>query len=357
MELYARVNILGGRSVRLPKGRLDDAIVLDNDPVGRARSWASQGVDRLHVVDLDAAAYGDYRNRELIGRLIEAVDVPVQVAGGIRSELELERVLNLGAWRAVMGTAAIENQIMVWDMCREYPDRVVVSIDVRRSGEIATRGWLKNSGRFLEEVLIEMSSAGVAAFLVSEANRDSLTEPPNWEILTEALAIVEEPVIQAGGVRDLEDLRRLTQLEANGRRLAGVVVGREVTVGRFTIPEAKEVLSGGGPMRAPGGISVSRVAVGVRSMEEALAFYIGKLGFEKVRTAEDEKDAVILQAAPGQQIELVEGSSGRPDRLAFRVEDPERWRNHLNQVGIETTRRGGAVELSSPDGLLIRLEP
>lgn|SRR5690554_328716 len=356
MELYARVNILGGRSVRLPKGRLDDAIVLDNDPVARAKSWASQGIDRLHIVDLDAAGYGDYRNRELIGRLIESVDVPVQVAGGIRSEMELERVLGLGAWRAVMGTAAIENQIMVWDMCREYPDKVAVSVDVRKGGEVATRGWTRNSGRFLEEVLIEMSSAGVSAFLVSEANRDSLTEAPNWEILAEALAIVDEPVIQAGGVRDLEDLRQLTQLEANGRHLAGVVVGREVTVGRFSIAEAKEVLEGGGPMRAPGGVTMSRFTVGVSSLEAALEFFGEKLGFEKVRTA-DATDAVILQAAPGQQIELVEGNGGRPERLVFRVEDPDRWRAHLAHIGIEATRAGQAVDISGPDGLQIRLEP
>lgn len=356
MELYARVNILGGRSVRLPKGRLDDAIVLDNDPVARAKSWASQGIDRLHIVDLDAAGYGDYRNRELIGRLIESVDVPVQVAGGIRSEMELERVLGLGAWRAVLGTAAIENQIMVWDMCREYPDKVAVSVDVRKGGEVATRGWTRNSGRFLEEVLIEMSSAGVSAFLVSEANRDSLTEAPNWEILAEALAIVDEPVIQAGGVRDLEDLRQLTQLEANGRHLAGVVVGREVTVGRFSIAEAKEVLEGGGPMRAPGGVTMSRFTVGVSSLEAALEFFGEKLGFEKVRTA-DATDAVILQAAPGQQIELVEGNGGRPERLVFRVEDPDRWRAHLAHIGIEATRAGQAVDINGPDGLQIRLEP
>lgn len=356
MELYARVNILGGRSVRLPKGRLDDAIVLDNDPVARARSWAGQGVDRLHIVDLDAAGYGDYRNRELIGRLIDSVDVPVQVAGGIRSEGELEKILGLGAWRAVMGTAAIENQVMVWDMCRDYPEKIAVSIDVRKGGEIATRGWTRNSGRFLEEVLIEMSSAGAVAFLVSEANRDSLTEAPNWEILAESLAIVEEPVIQSGGVRDLEDLRQLTQLEANGRRLGGVVVGREVTVGRFSIEEAKEVLAGGGPTRAPGGVSVSRITVGVASLPASLDFYGVKLGFEKVRTAEA-SDAVVVQAAPGQQIELVEGGAGRPERLTFRIADPHRWRDHLAQAGIVAAEVGDGIELTDPDGVLIRLEP
>ena len=91
MDLYARVNILGGLAVRLPHGGLDEAIPLDNDPIGRAKGWAKQGVDYLHIVDLDAAAYRDYRNRDLIAELIEELRIPVQVAGGIRSEGEAER--------------------------------------------------------------------------------------------------------------------------------------------------------------------------------------------------------------------------------------------------------------------------
>ncbi len=247
MDLYARVNILDGRSVRLPRGDLSDVVTLDNDPIGRAANWIAQGADALHVVDLDAAARGDYRNRDLIDRLVERVDAPVQVAGGIRSHVEAARLLEKGAWRVVMGTAAIEDQNMVWDLCREHPGKIVVSLDVRQNEEIATRGWTQNSGRFLEEVLLEMSSAGAAAFLVAAAGRDALIEPPDVRILREALSIVEEPVIAAGGVRDLDDLRLLLGLHEAGRGLGGVIVGREVTHGRFTIEQAKEVIAAGAP--------------------------------------------------------------------------------------------------------------
>ncbi len=356
MDLYARVNILGGLSVRLPHGRLDEAIALDNDPVGRAVNWAKQGVDYLHIVDLDAAAYGDYRNRELIGRLIEAVDVPVEVAGGVRSENEAQRLLDMGAWRIIMGTAAIENQIMVWEMCRAYPDRIAVSLDVRHDEEVATRGWTQNSGRFLEEVLIEMSSAGVVAFLVAEAGRDALHEPPNLQILAEALATVEEPVIAAGGVRDLEDLRQFVQLESAGRRLSGVIVGREVTAGRFTIEEAKEVLAGRGPQRAPGGVSATRTSVGVASLTAALEFYGDTLGFQQVRSPSRGVVAAVVQAAPGQEIELVEGGAGRPETLVFRVDDIQRWKDHLAHKGVATTAVAEGLELSDADGLRVRLE-
>lgn len=356
MDLYARVNILGGLSVRLPRGGLEDAIPLDNDPIGRAKNWVQQGVDYLHIVDLDAAAYGDYRNRDLIRKLINDVEIKVQVAGGIRSEGEAQKLLETGAWRIVMGTAAIENQIMVWEMCREHPDSIVVSLDVRPNEEVATRGWTQNSGRFLEEVLIEMSSAGAVAFLVAEAGRDALSDPPNYQILAEALATVEEPVIAAGGVRDLEDLRKLMLLETSGRSLGGVIVGREVTAGRFTVEEAKQAIAGGGPLRAPGGIMTIRTPVGVVSLPASLEFYRDVLGFNQVRSPSEGVIAAVVEAGPGQHIELVEGGSARPESLVFRVEDQRRWKDHLANLGVATETDGSKLVLIDPDGLRIYLE-
>lgn len=356
MDLYARINILDGLSVRLPHGGLDEAIALDNDPIGRARNWVKQGVDALHIVDLDAAAYGDYRNRDLILELVDSVDIPIQLAGGIRSEAEAERLIDGGAWRIVMGTAAIENQIMIWDLCREYPDKIVVSLDVRGNEEIATRGWTQNSGRFLEEVLIEMSSAGVVAFLVAEAGRDALTEAPNLQILASALATVEEPVIASGGVRDLEDLRKLLQLEASNRTISGVVVGREVTAGRFTVEEAKEVLAGGGPTRAPGGVSATRTSVGVASLETSLEFYTHVLGFSQVRSPSEGVVAAVVQAGPGQQIELVEGAGARPASLSLQVDDLERWKSHFSNKSVVSEATATGLEIEDPDGMKIIFE-
>jgi phosphoribosylformimino-5-aminoimidazole carboxamide ribotide isomerase len=244
MDLYARVNILGGKAVRLPRGSLEDAIALDADPVERAKGWIAKGADRLHIVDLDAAAYGDYRNRPLIRDLVAAVGVPVQVAGGARSPREVTSLFEAGAWRVVMGTAAVEDQVMVWDLCREHPGRIVVGIDVTKDEEIATRGWTFKTGRYLEEVLIEISAAGAAALAVAEVGRDALEEPPNYDALRAALSFVDEPVIAAGGVRNLDDLRLLTTLEADGKRLGGVIVGREVTAGRFSVEEAAHLLGG-----------------------------------------------------------------------------------------------------------------
>jgi len=243
MDLFARVNILDGRAVRLPHGKIDEAIFLDADPVQRAHGWVAKGADRMLVVDLDAAVHQDYKNRGLVRAIVESLDVPVHVAGGIRAPQAVEAILAMGAARVVMGTAAIENQVMVWDLCREHAGRIIVALDVHGDEEIATHGWANNSGRYLEEVLIEMSSAGAAGFMIMEVGRDALEEPPNFGALRRAMALVDEPVVAAGGVRDLNDLMALRDLEIDGKRLGGVVVGREVTAGRFTVEEAAALLA------------------------------------------------------------------------------------------------------------------
>jgi phosphoribosylformimino-5-aminoimidazole carboxamide ribotide isomerase len=273
LDLYARINILDGRAVRLPRGNVADAIPLDADPVARAHSWAEQGADRIHVVDLDAAAYGDMRNRRLIDQLVAETDIDVQVAGGIRSHVEAKRLIDAGAWRIVMGTAAIENQNMIWDLCREHAGKIVVSLDVRPDEEIATRGWTQNSGRYLEEVLIEMASAGVSAFLVAETGRDVLTSAPDLGILRSALESVHEPIIAAGGVSDLHHLEALLNLGSPDRRLDGVIVGREVTAGRFSVADAKKLIARGPqvtpePADEEETLSVARLAPLAKQLQE-----------------------------------------------------------------------------------------
>lgn len=243
MELYARINILDGRAVRLPRGDVATAISLEADPIARAQGWIDKGIGTLLVVDLDAAAYRNYANRDLIHRMIGAVDVPVVVAGGVRSLAEVERLLTAGASRVVMGTVALTDQVMTWEICRNYPDQIMIALDVKADEELVTHGWTEHSGRFLEEAVIELDAAGAIGMMISEAGRDALREPPNQAALVTALERTDhEEIVAAGGVRNLADLEQLRDLAVNGRRLAGVVVGREVTEGRFTIEEAVALL-------------------------------------------------------------------------------------------------------------------
>jgi phosphoribosylformimino-5-aminoimidazole carboxamide ribotide isomerase len=243
MELFARVNVLGGRAVRLDRGDIRLAVSLDASPVERAQGWVAKGVDQLLIVDLDAAAHNDNKNRGLVADMVAAVDIPVLVGGGVRTPTEARRLLDSGVDQVVMGTAAIENQLMVYELCRDYPEKIVVSLDVHPNEELATRGWTAQSGRFLEEVILEMASAGAAGFMLAEVGRDTLVDPPHFEALMTALEMVDEPVIASGGARHVGDLSALAALEYQGHKLSGVVVGREVTEGRFTVAEAIAALS------------------------------------------------------------------------------------------------------------------
>ena len=399
MDLYARVNILEGRAVRLGRGSLDDVTSLDADPVNRARGWVDKGVDYLLVVDLDAAAYRSYRNRPLIERMLDALDVPVVVAGGIRSEREAARLIERGAWKVTMGTAAIEMPTMVWDLCRDYPGRMMVSIDVLENEELVTRGWTSNSGRFLEEVMLEMASCGVSGFFVADARRDVLTESPNVEILRTALEYVDEPVIASGGVRHLDDLRMLTSINVDGRALAGLVVGREVTEGRFTIGQAKSALSG--PARAPSAVRQMRVVLPCSDIEQSIDFYQRTLGlprldmFEREGVKETRVDlgddsggrmrlgdgrltlglsryrrltdrGVLLEVGDGRLLELVsadEASAAFPDagrcRLIFVVDDVEAWRDRIGRLGHIPVRSAdaspGTLDIEGPDGVTVTI--
>lgn len=335
MDLYARVNILGGRAVRLPRGDVSTAIALDADPLARARGWIEKGIDFLHIVDLDAAAYGDYRNRGLIDMMLRELDVPIQVAGGVRSEVEASRLIAAGAWRIVMGTAAIENQNMVWDLCRVYPDRISVSLDVLPNEELVTRGWTSNSGRFLEEVMVEMSSAGVASLLISEARRDALEEPPDFKLLQDALSYADEPVVAAGGVGDLEDLRALLELRNGDRRLSGLVVGREVTEGRFTVEEAQATITGE-HVAAFHRVRQMRTILRVPDWEVAADFYERVLSFRRVReiSKPDGAAGVVIDIGDGRMLELVDGG-GTPSgvELQFMVRDAEAVRDRIVAAG------------------------
>lgn len=399
MDLYARVNILEGRAVRLGRGSLDDVTSLDADPVNRAEGWVDKGVDYLLVVDLDAAAYRSYRNRPLIDRMLDSLDVPVVVAGGIRSEREAARLIERGAWKVTMGTAAIEMPTMVWDLCRDYPGRMMVSIDVLENEELVTRGWTSNSGRFLEEVMLEMASCGVSGFFVADAKRDALTEPPDVEILRTALEYVDEPVIASGGVRHLDDLRMLNSIDMGGRALAGVVVGREVTEGRFSIGQAKSVLSG--PARAPSAVRQLRVILPCSDIEQSIEFYQRTLGLPRLDMFEREElketsvamgddpggrlqlgdgrlslgvsryrrladRGVLLEVGDGRMLELVsagEVSGGLPDgdrcRLVFVVDDIEVWRDRVGRLGHmpapASDTAPGVLDIEGPDGVTVTI--
>ncbi len=242
MKIYGRVHILDGKAVRLPKGDLSEVISLDADPIERAMGWVHKGCERLLVTDLDAAIKNDTRSHDILIELVREVDARVTVTGGARSKAHVGSLLEAGAWRVGIGTQALLDQTFTYEMCRLFPGRIVVTFDIDEDERIWVQGRTLQTEIELEDALLQMQASGAAGYFLAEVGRDALSEGPNIEALEIALGMVDVPVVAAGGVRDLDDLRRLDALEVGGDRLDGVIVGREVTAGRFTIEEAIETV-------------------------------------------------------------------------------------------------------------------
>ena len=235
MNLYAAIDLLGGRCVRLHQGDYDRATDYGDDPVGQARRFAADGAPWIHVVDLDGARRGEPVNHDVIGRIAAAVDVPVQVGGGVRSRPDAEALWAAGVARVVMGTAALEDPDLVAAL---VPDgAVAVGLDAR-GRELAVRGWEAVAGVDLLEAVARFSALGVAALVVTEIGRDGTLDGPDLTGLSSVLEVATVPVVASGGVGSADDLVALTDLD-----LDGVIVGRAVYDDRVTVAEAVAVLA------------------------------------------------------------------------------------------------------------------
>jgi phosphoribosylformimino-5-aminoimidazole carboxamide ribotide isomerase len=205
--------------------------------VAQAQAFAAQGARWIHVVDLDAARTGEPRNREVVAAIAAAVDVPVQAGGGVRDDGAADDLLSLGVARVVVGTAALERPDWVRDLASRHPGRIAVGLDAR-GHDVAVRGWVEGSGRDVVEVARRFDGAGVAALVVTEIGRDGTLAGPALDQLADVLGATSLDVVASGGVGTLADLRGLSALEVDGRRLAGVIVGRALYEGAFRVRDA-----------------------------------------------------------------------------------------------------------------------
>jgi phosphoribosylformimino-5-aminoimidazole carboxamide ribotide isomerase len=237
MDLYPAIDLRHGRCVRLYQGDYARETVYADDPVAQARAFAAEGAPWVHVVDLDAARTGNPRNYDLVAAVAAAVDVPVQCGGGVRDDAAADALLERGVQRVVVGTAALERPDWVRSLAGRCPGRVAVGLDAR-GRDVAVRGWVQGSGHDLVDVARRFEDAGVAAFVVTDIRRDGTLSGPALDQLAAALEATSVDVIASGGVGTLADLRTLSVLEVEGRRLAGTIVGRALYEGAFRVSEA-----------------------------------------------------------------------------------------------------------------------
>ena len=235
LELLPAVDVKDGRAVRLVQGELERESIY-GAPLEVALEFQNSGAEWLHLVDLDAA-FGRGENTNLLAEVVGALDIKVELSGGIRDDESLKRALATGCTRVNLGTAALENPEWTSRVIGEFGDRIAVGLDVR-GHVLAARGWTKEGGN-LFETIERLERDGCARYVVTDVTKDGTLKGPNLELLKEVCAVTSKPVIASGGISSLEDIFSLTQMVSAG--VEGAIVGKALYAGAFTLGQALEL--------------------------------------------------------------------------------------------------------------------
>jgi phosphoribosylformimino-5-aminoimidazole carboxamide ribotide isomerase len=237
--LFPAIDLKDGLAVRLEQGDMARATVFNRDPAEQARSFAAQGFEYLHIVDLDGAFAGKPVNAAAVERVLEAVEVPVQLGGGIRDQATIEGWLEKGVARVIIGTAAVRDPALVKAAAGAHPGRIAVGLDAR-DGRVAVEGWAQTSELSALDIAKRFEDAGVAAVIYTDIARDGMLKGLNFDATIALADAVSIPVIASGGLGSIEDVRAL--LEPRARKLEGAIAGRALYDGRLDAAEALKLI-------------------------------------------------------------------------------------------------------------------
>ncbi|QOS13220.1 1-(5-phosphoribosyl)-5-[(5- phosphoribosylamino)methylideneamino] imidazole-4-carboxamide isomerase [Haloferax gibbonsii] len=232
-EVVPAVDMQDGEVVQLVQGERGTEKTY-GDPVEAARRWVDAGAETLHLVDLDGAFEGERKNAPAVDAVLDAVDVPLQLGGGIRTAADARDLLDRGVDRVILGTAAVENPDIVAELAEDYPDGVMVSLDAK-DGEVVVSGWTEGTGLDPAEAAARYEELGAAAILFTDVDVEGQLEGVHLETTSVVVDAVDIPVVASGGVASLDDVRALREAGA-----AATVVGTALYEGRFTLEEAME---------------------------------------------------------------------------------------------------------------------
>ena len=240
MILLPAVDIRDGRAVRLRQGHFDDETVYADDPLDAARSFVEAGARFLHVVDLDGARVGEPVNLHHVERIASALDVPIELGGGLRSIASIRRALAAGAARVVLGTAAFTDPELLDEALSAFTSRILVGVDVR-GGQVAVAGWTRETQVPGEDAIRRMQQRGATRFVYTNVDRDGMLEGPDLEEVRRVSEAVRGRFLYSGGIGSLDDLEALRELRLVN--LAGVISGKALYEGRFTVRDGQAVLN------------------------------------------------------------------------------------------------------------------
>jgi phosphoribosylformimino-5-aminoimidazole carboxamide ribotide isomerase len=237
--LFPAIDLKNGEAVRLEQGDMARATVFHRDPAEQARTFAAQGFEYLHIVDLDGAFAGKPMNAAAVERILAAVRIPVQLGGGIRDHATIERWLGKGVTRVIIGTAAVRDPALVGAAAKTFPGRVAVGLDAR-DGKVAVQGWAESSELAVLDIARRFEDAGVAAIVYTDIARDGMLKGLNIDATIALADAVSIPVIASGGIASLDDVRAL--LHPRAKKLAGAIAGRALYDGSLDAAAALKLL-------------------------------------------------------------------------------------------------------------------
>lgn len=239
MILFPAIDLKDGNCVRLVRGLMEQATVFNEDPAAQAKDFVAQGFEYLHLVDLNGAFEGRPVNAGAVDAILGAIDIPVQLGGGIRDLATIETWLAKGVTRVIIGTAAVKNPALVIEACKKFPGRIAVGLDAK-DGLVATEGWAEVSDLKVLEMATRFQDAGVSAIVYTDIARDGVLEGLNIEATVALADAIDIPVIASGGLSSIEDIHRL--IAANCKGLEGAISGRALYDGRIDVAVALRLL-------------------------------------------------------------------------------------------------------------------
>ncbi len=238
MDIIPAIDLSEGQCVRLKRGDIEQKTVYSDNPAEFAKKWQDLGATILHVVDLDGAMSGQSQNLDAIEKICRAVDIPVELGGGLRSAEDVGRILDIGVRWAIMGTSALKDRAAVQAAISEYPESIIIGIDAR-DGYVAVDGWVEESRVEAVELARQLDSIGAAKFIFTDIATDGMLEGPNIPSTSKFAQTVHTPVIASGGISSLDDVKAVCGLQPSG--VSGMIIGRALYEGTIRLDEAIEI--------------------------------------------------------------------------------------------------------------------
>ena len=238
MKIFPAIDIKNGKCVRLVKGDFDNKVEYEMSPVDQAGKYKDNGFKNLHIIDLDGALTGDMVNLNIIQEIVRKFDIKIEVGGGIRTINSIQKYMDAGVEKIILGSAAIKDKNFLKEACEKFPNKIALGLDAK-NGYLSVFGWKENSNQLTLDYLKEVNDYGASRLIYTDINRDGMKQSPNFEETSKVADVSNCPVIISGGVSSMDDIKNAKNLHKN---IEGIIVGKAIYDGDIKLDElAKEI--------------------------------------------------------------------------------------------------------------------